>query len=69
MPASVGVDIGCGMLAVRTTLTADKLPHSLARLRSAIEARVPVGMAMAPFEGYIFWCSRPAPGPGCCVTN
>jgi tRNA-splicing ligase RtcB len=43
IPAAVGVDIGCGMNAVRTTLTARQLPDSLARLRSAIEAAVPVG--------------------------
>ncbi|MCS0584912.1 RtcB family protein [Massilia pinisoli] len=43
VPAAVGVDIGCGMNAVRTTLTANQLPDSLARLRSAIEAAVPVG--------------------------
>jgi tRNA-splicing ligase RtcB (3'-phosphate/5'-hydroxy nucleic acid ligase) len=43
IPAAVGVDIGCGMNAVRTTLKASDLPDSLARLRSAIEADVPVG--------------------------
>ena len=43
IPAAVGVDIGCGMCAVKTTLTAADLPDSLARLRSAIEALVPVG--------------------------
>lgn len=43
IPAAVGVDIGCGMNAVRTTLTASELPDNLARLRSAIEAEVPVG--------------------------
>ena len=43
IPAAVGVDIGCGMCAVRTSLTARELPDSLARLRSAIEAKVPVG--------------------------
>ena len=37
IPAAVGVDIGCGMCAVKTTLTAADLPDSLARLRSAIE--------------------------------
>ena len=41
-PAAVGVDIGCGMSAVRTNLTADDLPDDLGPLRSAIEAR-PVG--------------------------
>lgn len=43
IPAAVGVDIGCGMNAVSTTLTASDLPDNLARLRSAIEAEVPVG--------------------------
>jgi tRNA-splicing ligase RtcB (3'-phosphate/5'-hydroxy nucleic acid ligase) len=43
IPAAVGVDIGCGMNAVRTTLTASDLPDALARLRSAIESDVPVG--------------------------
>jgi tRNA-splicing ligase RtcB (3'-phosphate/5'-hydroxy nucleic acid ligase) len=43
IPAAVGVDIGCGMNAVRTTLTASQLPDNLGKLRSAIEAAVPVG--------------------------
>jgi tRNA-splicing ligase RtcB len=43
IPAAVGVDIGCGMCAVKTSLTADDLPDSLSRLRSAIESLVPVG--------------------------
>jgi tRNA-splicing ligase RtcB (3'-phosphate/5'-hydroxy nucleic acid ligase) len=43
VPAAVGVDIGCGMMAVRTTLTAGDLPDSLAKLRSGIEAAVPHG--------------------------
>ncbi|RMI32847.1 RtcB family protein [Nocardia stercoris] len=42
-PAAVGVDIGCGMEAVRTSLRANDLPDSLAGLRSRIEAAVPVG--------------------------
>jgi tRNA-splicing ligase RtcB len=45
IPAAVGVDIGCGMCAIRTTLRAGDLPDSLESLRSAIEARVPVGFA------------------------
>ncbi|MFN8080609.1 MAG: RtcB family protein, partial [Kineosporiaceae bacterium] len=44
-PAAVGVDIGCGMAAVRTSLTAADLPGDLSRLRSAIEAAIPVGFA------------------------
>ncbi len=43
LPAAVGVDIGCGMIAQRTTLRASDLPDSLAELRSAIEARIPHG--------------------------
>ncbi|WP_280386688.1 RtcB family protein [Nocardia wallacei] len=44
-PAAVGVDIGCGMEAVRTSLTAADLPDSLHALRSRIEAAVPVGFS------------------------
>jgi len=43
IPAAVGVDIGCGMMAVRTSLKAADLPESLAGLRSAIEKAVPHG--------------------------
>ncbi|MEO8877722.1 MAG: RtcB family protein, partial [Polyangiaceae bacterium] len=43
VPAAVGVDIGCGMMAVRTTLRASQLPDNLFALRSAIEAAVPHG--------------------------
>ena len=43
VPAAVGVDIGCGMMAARTTLVASDLPDNLAPLRSAIEAAVPHG--------------------------
>ncbi|GAA1942925.1 RtcB family protein [Amycolatopsis minnesotensis] len=42
-PAAVGVDIGCGMSAVRTSLTAKDLPDDLGALRGRIEAAVPVG--------------------------
>src|SRR5688572_27113984 len=37
IPAAVGVDLGCGMMAVKTTLHAAQLPDSLARLRQEIE--------------------------------
>jgi len=43
IPAAVGVDIGCGMLASRTTLSASDLPDNLAGIRSAIERAVPHG--------------------------
>ncbi|MFC0533254.1 RtcB family protein [Phytohabitans kaempferiae] len=44
-PAAVGVDIGCGMSAVRTSLTATDLPDDLGALRRAIEDTIPVGFA------------------------
>jgi tRNA-splicing ligase RtcB len=51
IPAAVGVDIGCGMMAVRTTLRADQLPDSLASLRSAIEHAVPHGRTTGRDKG------------------
>jgi tRNA-splicing ligase RtcB len=55
-PAAVGVDIGCGMAAVETSLRAEDLPDDLRRLRSAIEQAIPVGMTShdAPV-----WASAP----------
>lgn len=43
IPAAVGVDIGCGMMAHRTSLVASDLPDNLHGLRSAIEAAIPHG--------------------------
>lgn len=43
IPAAVGVDIGCGMMAVKTSLSAEDLPDNLHGLRTAIEAAVPHG--------------------------
>ncbi|RFA39336.1 RtcB family protein [Alkalilimnicola ehrlichii] len=43
IPAAVGVDIGCGMMAVKTDLKARDLPDNLAPLRTAIERAVPHG--------------------------
>lgn len=43
IPAAVGVDIGCGMNAIRLSLKASDLPDNLQAVRSAIEKRVPVG--------------------------
>jgi len=43
IPAAVGVDLGCGMMAVRTSLSAKHLPDSLKKVRSAIEKAVPHG--------------------------
>lgn len=43
IPAAVGVDIGCGMNAVRLSLKASDLPDNLKPLRDEIECRVPLG--------------------------
>ena len=46
IPAAVGVDIGCGMNAIRLNLKASQLPDNLAPLRHAIERKVPVGFEL-----------------------
>jgi len=46
IPASVGVDIGCGMAAVQLNLRAEDLPDGLSMVRAAIEAAIPVGFSM-----------------------
>jgi RNA-splicing ligase RtcB len=43
IPAAVGVDVGCGMVAVRTKFLAKDLPDNLDRLRQGIERRIPLG--------------------------
>lgn len=43
IPAAVGVDIGCGMVAVRTSLRAEDLPDTLAVIRAQVERDVPLG--------------------------
>lgn len=48
IPSSVGVDLGCGLVAVQTQLTAADLPDSLSAMRTAIEKAVPVGFAYHP---------------------
>lgn len=44
IPAAVGVDIGCGMSAVRLSIKSSQLPDNLGAMRSAIERAVPVGL-------------------------
>jgi tRNA-splicing ligase RtcB len=51
IPAAVGVDIGCGMVAARTSLNANDLPDNLAGIRSAIENAVPHGRTNHGGEG------------------
>ncbi len=46
IPAAVGVDIGCGMMAARTSLVASDLPDNLEGVRAAIERAVPHGRSV-----------------------
>ncbi|MGI0493832.1 RtcB family protein [Alkalinema pantanalense CENA528] len=43
IPAAIGVDIGCGMCAIKTPYTADQLEGKLKKIRQDIEAMIPVG--------------------------
>ncbi|MDJ0835671.1 MAG: RtcB family protein [Acidobacteriota bacterium] len=51
IPAAVGVDIGCGMMAVQTSMTASQLPDNLADVRSVIEKAVPHGRTKSGGRG------------------
>jgi tRNA-splicing ligase RtcB len=53
IPAAVGVDIGCGMAAVRTTLRAHQLPDDLAPIRASLERAIPVGNGRGGEHGKI----------------
>lgn len=61
IPAAVGVDIGCGMMAVRTTLTGSQLPDNLAGVRDAIEKAVPHGRSkrLRGNRDKGAWCNLP----------
>src|SRR5215204_1906849 len=43
IPAAVGVDIGCGMIAVQTVFCASQLPDNLDAMETGIERRIPLG--------------------------
>jgi len=60
IPAAVGVDIGCGMMACRTTLSANDLPDSLGHLRPAIERAVPHGRTSGRRRDKGSWHDVPA---------
>lgn len=59
VPAAVGVDIGCGMMAVQTTLKANDLPDNLHAIRCEIEAAVPHGRTNNGSKGDIGAWSEP----------
>lgn len=60
VPAAVGVDIGCGMMAVRTSLEASDLPDDLGRLRAEIERSVPHGRIAGRGRDKGSWENPPA---------
>jgi tRNA-splicing ligase RtcB len=61
-PAAVGVDIGCGMIAVRLKLMREELPENLSELRVDIERAVPCGRTHHAGEGDVgAWSSRAIP--------
>lgn len=62
IPAAVGVDIGCGMMAVRTNVRAEHLPDSLAGVRSSLEAAIPHGRTDNDGAGDIGAWQGEAPG-------
>lgn len=58
IPAAVGVDIGCGMIAQKTSLRALDLPDSLSKIRSRLERDIPVGKdhhKNIPMQATIAW--------------
>src|SRR3954452_5330921 len=57
MPAGVGVDIACGMIAARTQYTLDELPSDRAAVRTAIEQAVPLS---AGHDNMVLTASAPA---------
>jgi len=61
VPAAVGVDIGCGMMATRTTLSASDLPDDLRAVRNAIERAVPHGRSRNVKRDRGSWNDPPHP--------
>lgn len=59
IPAAVGVDIGCGMSAVKLSLKAQQLPDNLRDLRYRIEERIPVGFDAHSQENIRYDACRP----------
>ena len=56
IPAAVGVDIGCGMIAERTQFTRENLPENLAGIRRAIEDRIP--LSAGKYNQELTWTAR-----------
>ena len=66
IPSAVGVDIGCGMIGVRTDVTQDRLPDNLDRLLPRIERAVPAGVGKRhrdpPAQAWEWLEAHPPPG-------
>lgn len=60
IPSAVGVDLGCGMVAVRLSLKAHQLPDSLVKIRHQIERDVPLGAGGCHEEGVGKWANPAA---------
>jgi tRNA-splicing ligase RtcB (3'-phosphate/5'-hydroxy nucleic acid ligase) len=65
IPAAVGVDIGCGMMAVRTSLQGKDLPDHLGHVRAAIERAVPHGRSSNRGRDKGAWGNSPKPVEAC----
>lgn len=68
IPAAVGVDLGCGMIATRLSLKAKDLPDSLSEIRSRIESYVPLGAGGKHAEKHVHaerFINHLPPMPGC----
>src|SRR5687768_15659608 len=57
IPAAVGVDIGCGMVAAETSLTSHDLPDSLEALLQRLVSAVPAGIGQGHAEGSAAWAA------------
>ena len=60
IPTAVGVDLGCGMMAVKPSLSTEQLPDSLTALRSEIEKRVPHGLVFNRGQRDTGSCGEPS---------
>lgn len=71
IPAAVGVDIGCGMIASKTILTVDQLPDNLDTLMPLIEERIPagVGKGHAQTRDYSYYDFMPVSQPSTELTR
>lgn len=63
-PSTVGVDLGCGIMAIKTSLTLDRIERKLKQLRAAIEETIPVG-----FNGHETYVASDSSMVGLSISN